>query len=225
MRNPSLSISVALEKRPKLLPLRATLDSINVKVFADNKQLQQIDNGNWQVLFGRRGTGKTTLLATYANYITSQFDKTKRASIELNVTDFLTVLDSASLDSVSDTELAQIYFADFLEKLCMHLFNVFSGADQHSKFYKLFQLSDKKEYIQDLVLTLVESTKTPSPTEIGGKRQTTRTHTAQSSVGRRRQGSVSLGGTLSEKQARVSLEASLGAPRCARNQPAVYYHR
>jgi ABC-type uncharacterized transport system YnjBCD ATPase subunit len=79
MRNPSLSISVALEKRPKLLPLRATLDCTNVKVFADNKQLQQIDNCNWQVLFGRRGTGKTTLLATYANYIAGQFDKTERA--------------------------------------------------------------------------------------------------------------------------------------------------
>jgi hypothetical protein len=221
MRNPSLSISVALEKRPKLLPLRATLDCINVKVFADNKQLQQIDNCNWQVLFGRRGTGKTTLLATYANYIASQFDKTKRASIELNVTDFLSVLDSTSLDSISDTAVAQIYFADFLEKLCMHLFNVFSGDNQQSKFYKLFQLSDKKEYIQDLVLALVESTKTPSPTEIGGKRQTTRTHTAQTSVGRQTRAGVSLGGNLSEKQARLNLEASLGSSREANSKSEI----
>jgi hypothetical protein len=211
MRNPALSIAVALEKRPKLLPLRATLDCINVKAFADNKQLQQIDNCNWQVLFGRRGTGKTTLLATYANYIASQFDKTKRASIELNVTDFLSVLDNASLDVISDIELAQIYFADFLEKLCLHLFNVFSGDNQHSKFYKLFQLSDKKEYIQDLVLALVDSTKNPSPTEIGGKRQTTRTRTAQTSVGRRARAAASIGGKLSEKQARLSFEASLGS--------------
>ena len=211
MRNPSLSISVALEKRPKLLPLRATLDCTNVKVFADNKQLQQIDNSNWQVLFGRRGTGKTTLLATYANYIAGQFDKTKRASIELNVTDFLSVLDAASLDASSDIEIAQIYFADFLEKLCVHLFNVFSGDNQHSKFYKLFQLSDKKDYIQDLVLALVESTKTPCPTEIGGNRQTTRTHTAQTSVGRRARAGASLAGTVTEKKARISLTASLGA--------------
>jgi hypothetical protein len=180
-------------------------------VFADNKQLQQIDNCNWQVLFGRRGTGKTTLLATYANYIAGQFDKTERASIELNVTDFLSVLDAQSLETTSDIEIAQIYFADFLEKLCLHLFHVFSGDNQHSKFYRLFQLSDKKEYIQDLVLALVDSTKTPSPTEIGGNRQTTRKHTAQTSVGRRARAGASLAGTLSEKQAGISLSASLGS--------------
>src|SRR5262249_35123648 len=155
MRNPSLSISVALEKRPKLLPLRATLDSVNVKIFADNKQLQQVDNPNWQVLFGRRGAGKTTLLATYANYIACQFDAATRASIELNVTDFLSVLDNADLEQASDSEIAQIYFADFLEQLCMHLFNVFSEGNESSKFFKLFQISDKKGYIQDLVLSLI----------------------------------------------------------------------
>ena len=179
MRQPSLSISVALERRPKLLPLRATLDSINVKVFADNKQLQQIDNSNWQVLFGRRGAGKTTLLATYANYIARQFDTTTRASIELNVTDFLSVLDKPDLELASDSEIAQIYFADFLEKICMHLFNVFSEGNERSKFFKLFQTSDKKGYIQDLVLSLVESTRTPVPTEIGGKRQATRKQTSR----------------------------------------------
>jgi hypothetical protein len=116
MRNPSLSISIALEKRPKLLPLRATLDSINVKVFADNKQLQQIDNSNWQVLFGRRGAGKTTLLATYANYIGHQFDTTTRASIELNATDFLSVIDNATLDR-SATRNIQPFFAELLKKV------------------------------------------------------------------------------------------------------------
>ena len=203
MRNPALSIAVALEKRPKLLPLRATLDCANIKVFADNKQLQQIDNCNWQVIFGRRGTGKTTLLATYANYIATHFDRTKRASIELNVTDFLSVVDASSLETITDIELAQIYFADFLERLCNHLFNVFSGDNRQSKFYKLFQLSDKKEYIQDLVMALINSTKTPSSTEIGGKRQATRTHTAQASVGRRSRAGASVGATLTEKQARL----------------------
>jgi hypothetical protein len=211
MRNPSLSISVALEKRPKLLPLRATLDSINVKVFADNKQLQQIDNSNWQVLFGRRVAGKTTLLATYANYIASQFDKTKRASIELNVTDFLSVLDNNDLRSASDIEIAQIYFADFLEKICMHLFNVFSEENESSKFFKLFQMSDKKGYIQDLVLSLIDSTRTPIATEIGGKRQATRKQTARSSIDRSKEGSLSLNGTLSKKGGSAGLKATIGA--------------
>jgi hypothetical protein len=210
MRNPSLSISVALEKRPKLLPLRATLDSINVKVFADNKQLQQIDNSNWQVLFGRRGAGKTTLLATYANYIASQFDKTKRASIELNVTDFLSVLNNNDLELASDTDVAQIYFADFLEQLCMQLFNAFAEENESSKFFKLFQMSDKKGYIQDLVLSLIDSTRTPTPTEIGGKRQATRKRTTRSSIDRSKQGSLSLNGALRKTGGNLHLTATVG---------------
>ena len=213
MRNPSLSISVALERRPKMLPLRATLDSININVFADNKQLQQIDNSNWQILFGRRGAGKTTLLATYSNYIVRQFDKSTRASIELNVTDFLSVLDGRDLETASDIEIAQIYFADFLEKMCMHLFKVFAEGNERSKFFKLFQASGKQQYIQDLVLALVESTRTPSPTDIGGKRQTTRKQVSRSSVGRSKDGSLSLNGSLSEKAAGIRLKASIGAAR------------
>jgi hypothetical protein len=213
MRNPSLSISVALERRPKMLPLRATLDSINLNVFADNKQLQQIDNSNWQVLFGRRGAGKTTLLATYANYIANQFDKSTRASIELNVTDFLSVIDNGNLDSATDSEIAQIYFADFLEKMCLHLFKVFSEGKQSSKFFKLFEASDKKDYVQDLVLTLVESTRTPTPTEIGGKRQATRKQTSRNAVGRSTEAGLALNGTVSETAAGFGVKASLGGTR------------
>ncbi len=213
MRNPSLSISIALEKRPKLLPLRATLDSINVKVFADNKQLQQIDNSNWQVLFGRRGAGKTTLLATYANYIARQFDTSTRASIELNVTEFLSVINNADLELASDSEIAQIYFADFLERICMYLFDVFSEGNERSKFFKLFQTSEKKGYIQDLVLSLVESTRTPVPTEIGGKRQATRKQTSRSCIDRSKRGGLSLNSALNEKGASLDVKATIDATR------------
>jgi hypothetical protein len=213
MRSPALSISAALEKRPKLLPLRATLDSINVKVFADNKQLQQIDNLNWQVLFGRRGAGKTTLLATYANYISRQFENGSRASIELNVTDFLSVLENTDLESASDTEVAQIYFADFLEKICMHLFGVFSGTNEKSKFFRLFQVSDKKDYVQDLVLALVESTRTATPTEIGAKRQASRKQSERSAINRSIEASGSFGGGLHEKGGSFALKVGAGASR------------
>ena len=213
MRNPSLSISVALERRPKMLPLRATLDSINVNVFADNKQLQQIDNSNWQVLFGRRGAGKTTLLATYANYIANHQDKSARASIELNVTDFISVLDNGDLDAASDIEIAQIYFADFLEKICMHLFKVFSEGNERSKFFRLFQASDKKGYIQDLILTLVDSTRTPTPTDIGGKRQAMRKRMSRNAQGHSFDSGVALSGNVSETMGGLAIKASLGGAR------------
>src|SRR5262249_41572885 len=140
-----------------------------------------------------------------------QFDAATRASIELNVTDFLSVLDNTDLEHASDSEIAQIYFADFLEQLCMHLFNVFSEGNESSKFFKLFQISDKKGYIQDLVLSLIESTRTPVATEIGGKRQATRKQTSFSSIDRSKGGAFSLDSALNGKGGSLSAKATIDA--------------
>jgi hypothetical protein len=211
LKDPSLAIAVALERRPKLLPLRATFDSINVKAFADNKQLQKIDNSNWQVLFGRRGAGKTTLLATYASYITRELRVASKASIELNVTDFISVVDNGSSKKASDVEIAQIYFSDFMERICMHLFNVFTKNDTRSKFVRLFLNSSKKDYIQDLVLKLVDSIKTPVPSQIGAHRKATIKSTSKASVQNKQGIGFSAGATAAtsgsmKASARASLE-------------------
>src|SRR5262249_18855951 len=50
-------------------------------------------------------------------------------------------------------------------------------------------------------------------TDIGGKRQTTRKQVSRSSVGRSKDGSLSLNGSLSEKAAGIRLKASIGAAR------------
>jgi hypothetical protein len=182
LRNPASAIATAIERRPKMLPLRATFESINARAFADNNQLQKIDNSNWQILFGRRGAGKTTLLATYANYITKELSAASKASIELNVTDFMSVIDNGSSRQISDIEVAQIYFSDFMERICMHLFNVFTKNDQRSKFVRVFLASPKQGYIQDLVLRLVDSIKIPIATEIGAHRKESLKTTFKASV-------------------------------------------
>ena len=215
--NPSLGISVALERRPKMLPLRATFDSINLRVFADNKQLQQIDNANWQVLFGRRGAGKTTLLATYASYITRNVETTNRASIELNVTDFISVLENGEIGKTSDIEVAQIYFADFLEKIAMHLFQVFSKEDKKSKFVRLFLSSEKRDYIQDLILRLVDSIKKPTPTDFGAKRKATRRETSISSKSENDSHGLSVKAAAGSKGADFKATASLAMTNNEKN--------
>src|ERR1043166_8368716 len=38
-------------------------------LFTDNKQIRTLEKADWQILYGRRGTGKTTLLHKLADII------------------------------------------------------------------------------------------------------------------------------------------------------------
>jgi len=120
VRSVSAAISKALQRRPSLLGLTSSF-KINPQIFADNKQLSKIDTPDWQVVFGRRGAGKTTLLATYAKYLTDG-QPHERASIELNVPDFASLVKSTTSKSVPDLEVAQIYFADFMRRIAARFY-------------------------------------------------------------------------------------------------------
>jgi hypothetical protein len=174
-----LEISKALEKRPRLLPLRASFDSIDVSVFADNKQLQKIDNTNWQIIFGRRGSGKTTLLGAYSKYVTKAVANNKHATIELVANDFISVIKDSSGDRLNDIEYAQVFFADFMRKIAKHLFDVFATENKRSKFYHRFHVSEKKKYIEALVSQIHSSTEASTPIMFSGKRETTATNTVR----------------------------------------------
>jgi hypothetical protein len=167
-----VEIAKALERRPRKLPLRASFDSIDVAVFADNKQLQKIDNSNWQIIFGRRGSGKTTLLGAYSNYITKAVAKNRHATIELVANDFISVIADREKGRLSDIEYAQVYFADFMRKIAKYLFDVFSTENARSKFYNRFTNSRKKKYIEELVSEIHSSTVESVPVVFSGSRET-----------------------------------------------------
>ena len=54
-------IEQALRQHLKL-PLRSERHKNYLQLFVDNRQLEILDNLDWQLIYGRRGTGKTLLL-------------------------------------------------------------------------------------------------------------------------------------------------------------------
>ncbi len=162
-------ISDALRKRKQQLGLTATFKT-DPRIFAENAQLRKLDSPDWQIVFGRRGAGKTMLLATYAQYITIN-DKSKYASIEINATDFTSDVRTDSPKKPKDIDVAQIYFADFMRYISDHLFKVFSEANKDSKFWRFSQTSQKRHLIESLVIRIKESTVEQNPSQIGQNRK------------------------------------------------------
>jgi len=101
-------IEAALRQHEQL-PLRAEQHGNYGDLFVDTHQLELLRNPDWQVIFGRRGTGKTFLLGMLA-------EEGKRArdvlTINLTAQDFLVSPVSAR---VSDHVRAHAYFQTFLE--------------------------------------------------------------------------------------------------------------
>lgn len=171
VRDAESAISKALQIRKQKLGLTASFKT-DRRVFADNRQLTKIDTPDWQIVFGRRGAGKTMLLATYANYITSTNSK-KSASIEINAPEFTSIIESSG-KKIKDSEVAQIFFADFMRLISDHLFKVFTTGNEESKFWRFYEISKKRRYIDDLVTEIKSSTMSAVPSAIGGRTRTTR---------------------------------------------------
>lgn len=181
MSKAAADISTALRLRNKFIGLTASFSKIDPRTFADNRQLSKLDTDDWQIVFGRRGAGKTTLLATYAQYIT-QTDRIKSASIEVNVPDFVSVVESNGTRKIKDAELAQIYFDDFVRFISNHLFEVFSTANNKSKFYRFGVKSQKMKYVEDLILKIRASTSVQEESPIGGNKKATSKRQSRSTL-------------------------------------------
>jgi len=86
---------------------------------------------------------------------------------------------------------------------------VFTKNDQRSKFVRLFLASPKREYIQDLVLRLVDSIKNPVPSPIGAHRkETIRSTQKASEQGKQGVGFSAAVGASADGIAKASARAS-----------------
>jgi hypothetical protein len=202
-------ISFALKNRNKIVGLTASFGTINPRTFADNRQLSKLDSDGWQIIFGRRGSGKTTLLATYAQYIT-QTDRLRSASIEINVPDFLNVVETSGSRKIKDSELAQIYFDDFMKHITKHLFNVFSQANPQSKFFRFSMNSSKRRYIEDLVTKIHETTETNTESGIGVRKEVRKGRNVDAIAQSQKKGAAKLKIGVKEKDS-LSIEGQLAA--------------
>lgn len=191
-------LSAALKKRSQIVGFSSSFAKINPLVFADNRLLSQLDSPEWQIVFGRRGAGKTTLLATYARYIT-MYDDLKIASIELTVPDFINVVESEGEKKISDSDLAKIYFDDFIIAIADHLYDVFTTANRDSKFFRFWDTSGKRKHVEDLVVAIKESTSTAAETPFGSPRTTTEQETTTESLDNNRKSTGKVAVKIDEK--------------------------
>jgi hypothetical protein len=190
-------ISAALAVRNKLIGLTASLNKTNPRTFADNRQLKKLDSDDWQIVFGRRGAGKTTLLATYAQYITRD-DRLNSASLEINVPDFITKIETNGKNKINDSEIAQIYFDDFIRFLSDQLFKVFASANRDSKFFRFGLKSQKMRYIEDVVLQIRTSTSAQMEAQFGVNKEMSKKREQRTSSESDTEASIDAGIALTE---------------------------
>ncbi len=182
MKNAAQAISVALQRRQEKVGSTASF-STDPMTFADNKQMIKIASPAWQIVYGRRGVGKTTLLANFARYITNnETDEKycKSTSIELNSVEFTPAVHMQDNSQPPDELVAQVYFLYFIRRISSHLYDVFADRDKQSKFVRLFLKSDKKKYIEDLVEQIKLSAYKQIPTAFGAESKFTETSTESS---------------------------------------------
>jgi hypothetical protein len=101
------------------MPLRSDQYPEDVKFIdpaADTLGLEELNTPNWQVVFGRRGTGKTRLLRSFSEMIKASFSTSRNWAIYLSASDF-----TVSDQNVSDATRAHAYFQIFLDSLTLNI--------------------------------------------------------------------------------------------------------
>lgn len=87
-------------------------------LFVDAGQLSLVKNPDWQVIYGRRGTGKTLLLSVLREETEKTFDTQRILSLQLTLQDCLV---SPMGRQIADRQRALGYFQTFIELLATEL--------------------------------------------------------------------------------------------------------
>jgi hypothetical protein len=111
----------ALKEHSQLTVRQETEPSVDVEdLFTDNKQLPTLLSSDWQIVYGRRGTGKTTLLSVLSKDIDAKADK---ASLMISMTQCL-----VELPRNTDPEVAGlVYFEKFIIEIGHLLFRIYQN--------------------------------------------------------------------------------------------------
>ena len=143
------------------LPLRAGRQERFLDLFADNRQLDLLLNPNWQVIYGRRGTGKTTLLGALQETVLNNFAVERNLCVLINVYDCLL---SPVGEEVSAKVRALAYFQAFIENLSAKLMDFYLKKNHKPGLSGwLNGLSSRKSTIEDGLLNVAILAQTGRP--------------------------------------------------------------
>ena len=120
--------------------------------------LRSIINNTNQVIFGRRGSGKTLVSGATNELINKEFEKTRMFSIFFSATSFR---NSAEwMDGLTVRQKAGAFFSVFIDKLAREVFHFADKILADKKWYSFFNLKSKvkKDKFITSVLELLEIT-------------------------------------------------------------------
>jgi hypothetical protein len=101
-------------KRHGTLALRSETHRDYRELFVDLNQIDLLDTPDWQVIYGRRGTGKTFMLSMMDQRVNEQLETTRSLSLLITAQDCLA---SPVGITVDDRTRALAYFQRFVEIL------------------------------------------------------------------------------------------------------------
>lgn len=200
-------IQAALQAHARM-PLRAEGHEAYLDLFTDHKQLNGIEeNPDWQIIAGRRGSGKTLLMNVIRERFEKALDTHKVVPLLFCAQDFHV----SPPRTATDNERALAYFQTFMEQLCNRLIDFATQRIIENKnlMLSLFGLGSRKKVaeIENVLLGMMESTEKG---ELRRAYMSTEVSTTRTKVGTQVVGS-SIGGVAEVDLAGVSAGAAASA--------------
>ena len=155
------AIELALRAHTKL-PLRSENQRSYQDLFVDIDQLPFLDTPDWQVVFGRRGTGKTFLLKLLQEESAQTVRRNRILAIYVSAQDCRT---SPTGTSVDDRTYALGYFQTFIDLLVTRLTDQVETILGKPGVFEAITGSQRrrKDEIEDLLLELLTLSQVGTP--------------------------------------------------------------
>ncbi|MEA2879475.1 MAG: hypothetical protein QOF14_4671 [Hyphomicrobiales bacterium] len=145
--------TAALKAHSQLTVRQETEQSVDVaELFTDNKQLPVLLSPDWQIVYGRRGTGKTTLLSFLSKDLD---DADHRASLMISMAQCVVDLPKGTSDEVQGL----VFFEKFIIEIGHLLFRIYKNQraekNKNRKITRLLnQFLDRQRLVEDRILEI-----------------------------------------------------------------------
>lgn len=142
-------------KSLRQVALRQETTKFRKQFYVDQNVTDNLITKNWQVLFGRRGTGKTTNLLALADRINTGQIKENSIAVYVDISRCTPSDYGATTDIEAQREAATHYFRDFIKKICMEIFDTYTDEENNSFFENLVNKSRaNRKRLEDIILEI-----------------------------------------------------------------------
>ena len=194
------------------LPLRSEAQHSYEDFFVDANQLESLDTPDWQVVFGRRGTGKTFLLKLLQEHCMERVEHDRTVAVYVSAQDTKV---SPHGKNASDRVRAIGFFQTFLELLTDRLTNYVETLLGKPRFLEALSGSKKRavERADDLLLELLDLAQVGAPVRAFDDLSFTETSSQSESHHSKLGAKAELGASLSGVPGSLKAVADVGRQR------------